>query len=56
MPQFKVQSQKKLPQKKEAKDLEEANVSGSTVNSNPTRDVRRVGSSIVRRNEPDDQD
>lgn len=66
MPTFNVHPQKESPQsrraepseanEKEAKDLGYTDSSGRAARNEPSRDPQSVGSSIVRRNEPDDED
>lgn len=66
MPTFNVHPQKELPQnrrvepseanEKDAKDLGYTDNSGRVIRNEPSRDPQSVGSSIVRRNEPDDED
>lgn len=65
MPTFNVHPQKELPQnrrvepseanEKDAKDLGYTDNSGRAIRNEPSR-PENVGSSIVRRNEPDDED
>lgn len=66
MPIFNVHLQKELPQnrrvepseasEKDAKDLGFTENSSRSVSNEPRHDPESVGSSIVRRNEPDDED
>lgn len=65
MPRFNVHPKKELPQdrrleptpanEKDARDLGYTDSSGRAIKNEPA-DQRQIGSSVVRRNEPDDED
>lgn len=58
MPLFKMSAKKELPQDRgvEASDTSLNENSERTVKNEPASDPWVIGSSIVRRNEPDDED
>ena len=66
MPKFNVHPKKEMPKnqrvepaeanEKDAKDLGYTDSAGRATRAEPTRDPHSIGSSIVRRYEPDDED